>query len=140
MYNSSTNHIVAPGSSVKCNKCCTRIPKTHRKLVCKLCSHIQHYKCQGLSKKDVEVIINTPNYNWFCYDCTAAALPVNAASTSTNANRPHARFKSVCHACHGMSYSKNSIDTCCWCNNICHKSCIKGNLGCTRCCMEIMSG
>ena len=112
-------------------------------MICHLCRQFKHYKCSGLTKKDVEAIINTPNYKWSCYDCISAALPINACSPITSRTtvdhtlKPH---KIRCHSCDGMSYRKNTVSTCPWCANISHNKCFKGALGCLRCCDEIIPG
>ena len=126
----------------KCDTCLVRIPKSHRNLICSICGQFKHYKCQKLNKNDVESILKTPGYRWSCYDCISAILPVNACSNRTKAHSiaSKTQFKILCYACQGMSYSKTNVSECTFCNNTCHKKCIKGTLGCIKCCDELIPG
>ena len=131
--------------TVKCNVCLTRIPPTRRNLTCYMCSQIKHHKCQNLTKSDVDSIIGTPGYKWSCYECLSAILPINACVTNSSHSSSRtqnliSRYKAVCYACRGMSYSERNTGTCSWCKNICHIKCIKGILGCNQCCDDMIPG
>ncbi len=134
-------------TSVNCDKCNIRIPKNRRNLVCSQCRCIKHYKCYNLTKADVANIIDYPGYRWSCTECMSEILPINACSYTSRSARsktdPHSdgiRFKAKCHGCDGMSYSQNNVVSCPCCNNICHKKCVKGILGCIKCCNDIIPG
>jgi exonuclease III len=45
-----------------------------------------------------------------------------------------------CSSCNGQSYSKNNISNCPWCDQVCHKKCINGILGCNKCCDATIPG
>ena len=133
--------------TVKCGKCLTRIPPSRRNLICHICSQIKHHKCQNLTKSDVDAIIGTPGYKWSCFECLSAILPINACFTSSYQNssvtlshNTSTRIKVTCYACRGMSYSERNISTCPWCEKICHNKCIKGALGCLKCCDFMIPG
>ena len=125
--------------SVVCKNCCTRIPKYQRKLKCDICHEIKHYKCQKLSKSDVEAIKSTKSFNWTCYECVSSILPINATSRRKN-NSVQTCNKIQCQACWGFSYSVNNTKICPWCDKLCHNKCIKGELGCINCCDNIIPG
>ncbi len=130
--------------AIRCDKCTVRIPLSHRKLVCGICRNVQHYRCSKLSKTDVESIINTPHYDWSCYECISAILPLNACVVETeqaiSSRKSRAQFKTACHACNHMSYKQHNIAICPWCSNKCHKKCIMGSLGCIKCCDNLIPG
>ena len=124
--------------AVVCNSCCARIPKYQRKLKCYMCHEIKHYKCQKLSKSDVEVIIRTKYYSWVCYECISNILPINATSRRTNVLQEGPKIQ--CNACKGFSHSVTNTKVCPWCEGVCHKKCIKGELGCMNCCDVMIPG
>ena len=130
--------------AINCDKCNVRISKNRRKLVCSQCRSIKHYKCYNLSKSDVEHIISLPGYRWSCTECMSEMLPINACSSTSGSTRDNTnqgdRFKAKCHGCNGMSYSQNNIVHCPWCNNTCHKKCVKSSLGCIKCCNDMIPG
>ena len=108
-----------------------------------MCRHFKHHKCYGLTKTDVDAIINSPDYKWSCYDCLSAVLPINAHSSTTChplVNHSLTQHRVKCHSCGGMSYRANAVNICPWCANTCHNKCIKGVLGCLSCCDEIIPG
>ena len=122
-------------SSVVCNDCNDRIPTYQRKLKCYICDQIKHHKCQKLSKKDVNKICKVRPSRWACHECIYSILPVDAASRRRPTPLP--RVKTKCSACNGFSYTTNNIESCPWCDGVCHKKCLKGGLGCIKCCESI---
>ena len=124
--------------NVVCETCTVRIPKYQRKLKCYMCHEIKHYKCQNLSKSNVEAINNVNGYDWMCYECISSILPVCA--TSRRKNTTQTRSKITCSACKGSSYSAMNTIICTWCGGVCHKKCIKGELGYINCCDTIIPG
>ena len=124
--------------SVVCKSCCSRIPKYQCKLKCSMCYETKHYKCEKLSKSDVESIISIKHYNWTCYECISSILPVNATSRRKKSSQPNPKIQ--CNACKGFSYSAASTRTCPWCDAVCHKKCIKNELGCINCCNDMIPG
>ena len=125
-------------SSVVCNCCNTRIPKHQRKLKCYICCKIKHYKCEKLSKTDVNAINNMRYHSWACYECISSILPINA--TSRKKATQSSREKIKCDACNGFSNNVNNTKVCPWCDGVCHNKCIKGELGCINCCDSIIPG
>ena len=127
-----------------CDRCDVRVPKNRPILRCSHCKLAKHYKCQNLSRADAQNIINYKNnidYDWICNTCTLEILPVNAC-TVTICRTKHTgdRFKVKCHCCGGQSYSPNNVLSCPWCDQLCHKKCINLNLGCNKCCDDIIPG
>ena len=132
------------GTNNVCNKCKTRVPKNRPRLVCNICNLAKHYKCQNLSKADGYSIINCTTLNWSCYECMTEILPLNACTvTRTKNNKTDnttVRFKAKCFSCSGQSYSVKTISTCPWCDEVCHRKCINGILGCNKCCDDMIPG
>ena len=128
-----------------CDLCSTRVPKNRPNLICSVCRVPKHYKCQKLSTKEAESIIQNEEYrqNWTCHHCLINMLPINACH-----NKPRARRQSqtepkpyaICGACDRKSYAIGKLITCSWCNFKCHKKCVNGPLGCDRCCEDIIPG
>ena len=136
--------MLTSNKTVKCDKCSVRIPKSRQNLICHMCREIKHYKCSFLSKNDVQDILRTPGYKWSCFECISGVLPIGIC-IPTNTSVPHnssstMKFKIMCYACNKMSYKKNNVDECPWCNNVCHNKCINGSLGCLRCCDKMIPG
>ena len=125
-----------------CEKCNVRLPKNRPKLVCGYCKLSKHYRCQNLSKSEAFHICQNADYEWTCYDCMAEILPINAcAVVRRNKSRStEPRFKVKCYSCNGQSYSQNNIVSCPWCDNLSHKKCVNGSLGCNMCCSDIIPG
>ena len=125
--------------SVVCKCCNGRIPKYQRNLKCSICREIKHYKCQKLSKAEVKTINDIVDYDWTCFECISSILPINATSTrKRKTSQP--RTKVQCYACKGFSNAAANTKTCHWCDNVCHKKCIKGELGCIYCCNDTIPG
>ena len=118
-----------------CSKCKVRLPKNRPKISCWHCGISKHYRCQGLSKADTHNILATSDYDWICSECIKDNLPVNAC----NASKGHS-IEIKCQSCEHMCYSKASVQTCHWCENISHKKCIIGELGCLNCCEKNIAG
>ena len=129
-----------------CEKCEVRIPKSHPKLTCTLCYTPKHFRCQNLSKTEAKHIIDSPTHrkNWTCQDCLKDILPIGACSISKNRSRSHQstprKQHIICGSCNKKTYAIDKMLTCPWCSLLCHKKCIKGNLGCNKCCEDIIPG
>ena len=128
-----------------CNKCDTRIPKHRPLLTCSNCLQFKHYSCNNLSKNEAFGIINS-DYSkyWTCQDCMTDIFPNNIPIFDDNVqlnSLPSKKDKinRSCVAC-GKTVSDKSCSTCDWCLNICHRKCIKGKLGCTNCCTDMIPG
>ena len=122
-------------SNNTCSKCNVRLPKNRPKITCWHCGVVKHYRCQGLSKTDTYRILATPNLGWMCNECITDILPINACSKRpTKDPQICPKFKASCHSCKRMCYTKNNMQTCNWCDQLCHKSCINNELGCQLCC------
>ena len=130
---------------VACDKCNVRIPKSHPKLICTICCIPKHFRCQNLSKIEAKCIVDNPSYRkmWTCQDCLKDILPIGAC----NISRKHSQSRSIpckehaiCGSCNKKTYAIDKMLTCTWCELRCHKKCIKGNLGCNKCCENIIPG
>ena len=129
---------------VACEKCEVRIPKNHPKLICTLCHTLKHYRCQKLSKLEAQEIVDTLSYrkNWTCHDCLGNILPVNACSTiqrrksQTTSPKPFEK----CGSCTNKTYAVAKMLACPWCELLCHKKCMNGQLGCNKCCESTIPG
>ncbi len=120
-------------SSSKCDTCSVRIPNHIPKPVCSLCNKRKHIRCQQLSKKDAQHIIQSQQ-SWICRDCMYSILPINAVNGSVP------KFKVQCSSCTGWSYSENTVTVCNFCENNVHKKCHNEYLGCIKCCESIIPG
>ena len=124
-----------------CNECKVRIPKNRPKLFCSHCETSKHFRCQKLTKSDAQYIIER-QILWTCFDCLSNALPINAycpakgKSTSTDTEK----FKKRCTSCNGWSYSERNIRTCSWCEGTVHIKCFRNDLGCIKCCNDMIPG
>ena len=129
-----------PFKRQKCDKCSTKIPKTHPKLYCTSCNKIKHLACQNLTKADANHIINL-KLPWTCKDCIFQILPINACSVPKRdkATAPN-KFKIQCSACDGFSYSPKNVRKCEYCEQQVHAKCWNQTLGCTKCCEDIIPG
>ena len=117
---------------VRCEKCDVRIPKNRPMLKCSICNSIKHFKCNGLTKNEAFEIIKNDT-DWSCKDCIFSILPVNLVldvrQTLEN-----------CSVCEKKISSNSIVFKCTWCEGRCHKSCVKGQLGCVRCSENIIPG
>ena len=120
-----------------CPKCHKRVPKNRPKLYCTICDQMKHFSCQGLSKTDAEYIINA-QISWTCTDCITKILPINACRKQKGSLSTV--FKVKCSSCSGYCYSSTSIRVCCFCDGSVHLKCFKNNLGCVKCCEDIIPG
>ena len=126
---------------IVCDKCDVRLPKNRPKLICSFCKIIKHYRCQRLSRAEAQSIVDDSSYQWTCAECFAWMLPVNACAAKTSRNVEQGeRFKQKCFCCSGYSYSQKNVSTCPWCNEISHKKCLNGSLGCNNCCDRMIPG
>ena len=126
-----------------CSKCKCRVPKNRPRLVCDICNLTKHYRCQSLSKTDAYFIIKCADSTWSCNECIFDILPVNACTVSRAKNcsqNSTPKFKTKCFSCDGQSYSAKNVDNCPWCGAVCHKKCINNNLGCNKCCDNMIPG
>ena len=127
---------MAMGKST-CPKCSKRIPKNRPKLYCTICEEIKHFSCQGLSKNDAEYII-TARISWTCTDCISDILPIDACKKPRGTDST--KFKVKCNCCNGYSYSSTSIRVCSKCDGTVHLKCFKNELGCIKCCENLIPG
>ena len=137
---------------MRCTLCTVRIPKYRRNLICSVCRDIKHYRCQGLSKLDVENIHGASGYDWICHECISDALPINACSPSKtksklgkqnnnkNTEKKQKIFKVQCTSCSGYCLKESNIAVCYWCSSPNHNKCMKGQLGCINCCTSMIPG
>ena len=129
-----------PRTRIKCDKCNVKIPKMQPKLRCSICDSIKHLACQKLTKSDANQIIRL-KLNWTCTECISDILPINACIPAkiVKSERP-TRFKVKCSACNGFCYSAHNVRICDYCNNKVHVKCWRNDLGCTKCCENIIPG
>ena len=125
-------------NTIICDTCNVRIPANHPKLYCNLCDEFKHARCQKLSKLEATEIVNS-SVDWICFACISSILPVDAHSQIKKEGTLNTvpKYKQKCGACTGYSYSPKNVVECDWCFSKCHKKCVKGTLGCLKCC-EIM--
>ena len=134
MFNHLDKHI--------CEKCSVRLPKNRPRLVCSHCLSVKHYRCQGLTKNDaINILEQYPNY-WTCAECMVDILPINACTNSATKSRTETtpKFKVQCVCCSGYSYTAKNVRSCIWCEGVCHLKCLNNNLGCNKCCEDIIPG
>ena len=126
-------------NTVICDTCNVRIPVNYPKLFCSLCDKLKHARCQNLTKQEANEIVNNRATDWVCFACISSILPVNAhcrVKREENISRAP-KYKQKCGACLGYPYSPNNVN-CNWCLSACHKNCVKGKLGCLKCCESMM--
>ena len=127
-----------------CDKCNVRLPKHRPKLICSLCSQVKHYRCQNLSRADAEYLITNFRNDWSCNECTLSILPVNACGRAKrNPLTPDTqtdKFKVKCTACDGFSYTAKNVKICSWCDQQVHAKCLLSDLGCKKCCVDMIPG
>ena len=130
--------------SIKCEKCNERVPSHHPFLFCTVCKKHKHYKCNYLTRSDALNIINSvESLDWACYDCRIEILPLECvtcpiATHDSNTSPLVNNSRPTCSACN-KQISKTPV-TCSWCDNVCHKKCVKNSLGCTVCCNSMIPG
>ena len=132
-YNSGTARYV-------CKKCDVRVPRNRPKLVCSICKETKHWLCEKLNKNDAIYLIKNHPFDWICSGCILETLPINACSISKSQIKVKTKFAAKCSACQGNSYSEKNVTICPWCEGISHVKCVKGDLGCTKCCADIIPG
>ena len=84
-----------------CYQCDGRIINYRPPLNCTICHHEFHYKCQQLSKRDAENILNCENQNfWTCYSCTADIFPLINENITTSTTPTIENSENInCHFC-----------------------------------------
>ena len=124
-----------------CNDCKVRIPKNRPKLFCSHCDTSKHFRCQNLTKSDAQYIIER-QILWTCSECLTNALPLNACCPVKRklTTSQTEKFKKRCTSCNGWSYSARNIRTCSWCEGTVHLKCLKNELGCVKCCNDMIPG
>ena len=124
-----------------CQTCKVRFPKNRPKLFCTHCEISKHFRCQNLTRNDAQHIIDL-HILWTCKECLSSALPINACHTGKKAKKGDAppKFKAKCTSCNGMSYTPRNIKTCSWCDGLVHLKCFKNDLGCIKCCKDMIPG
>ena len=126
--------------------CNVRVPKSRPILTCTICNLPKHYKCEGLSKAIASEILqhNNESYHWACHGCFI--LPTynyidDPRPTYFNHPKSLMLCDPVCKIClNSCSSFLNNYAKCIWCDKICHKKCINGQLGCLPCCIELIPG
>ena len=121
---------MSSSTSNVCAKCDKRISKSTPTITCSHCDRTMHPKCANLSKNEASNLISL-SIPWTCYDCLSDALPINAVADDTTYVP---KFKVKCGSCDGWSYSRNTVQTCTWCENLVHLKCFRDTLGCQNCC------
>ena len=139
----NTLHLQYMMSTIKCEKCNVRVPKHRPFLFCTACKQLKHYKCNYLTRSEALAIMTSEcSLDWACYDCRLEILPLECAvSPSSTQHTPSAvinNSRPPCSAC-TKQISKTPV-SCSWCDNLCHKKCVKNSLGCTNCCNSIIPG
>lgn len=124
---------------IDCHHCHLRISKVTTHLKCSLCNSKFHPKCQGHSKKDALLTLKI-NPHWVCRPCITAILPINCCSPSPRDITKPPKFKSKCSSCLGWSYTPSNVKICAWCDSPVHNKCLKGDLGCVKCCSSLIPG
>ena len=133
-----------------CDACDTKIYKSQPLLFCCICEKLAHIKCEGLKKSEALELIEL-GVLWSCKDCNSTVFPhdlglflENKTKTTTKQklikNKGPTKFKSKCACCGGYSYKESNVKTCCYCNGNVHKKCWRGDLGCQKCCLEMIPG
>ena len=124
----------------RCEECDQKIPKNQPKLKCSLCSKVKHLKCEKLTKADAKYL-NHLNLDWSCYECISEILPVNGCSAiKRSAKVLGPKFKVQCSSCTGFSYTPRNVRTCNYCEKQVHVKCWNEDLGCTKCCEDMIPG
>ena len=60
-----------------CAICAKRLINYRRPLNCNICRRDFHYKCQKLSKRDAEIILDSENQSyWTCSNCIEDLFPL----------------------------------------------------------------
>ncbi len=132
-----THHRTNPQRNV-CSTCSVRIPKNRPKLICSICNHIRHFRCQKLSKAEAQHIIDQGEA-WICYECISGILPINACLSVIKSNCGP-KFRVQCGCCSGWSHSPNNTRICTWCCGTVHLKCYRYDLGCIKCCENLIPG
>ena len=123
------------------NLCDKRLINYRRPLNCSNCRRDFHYKCQKLSKRDSEIILDSENQNfWTCSNCIEDLFPLidDDNVISTDINIIDTIKNTNCHCCQkilGKKYNK-----CHTCDKLVHKRCLLGNIGCKNCARETLPG
>ena len=129
-----------PLKRIKCETCNVNIPKIHPKLRCTNCDELKHLACQKLTKSNANHI-SALKFSWTCKECISEILPVGGCLPAIPCERPPTqKFKIKCHCCNGFSYSPRNVRTCDYCMNKVHIRCWNDQLGCTKCCENMISG
>ena len=135
-------------TNFSCGKCNIRLPKNRPLLVCSICREFKHYKCNNMSKSEAIEIINFGRLEyWTCQDCFGTLFPnitdftYNKTSIKTDTTRTN--ILTNCGGCNKPCSSNKTLATntiCQWCDQPCHRRCLKNTLGCTSCCNDIIPG
>ena len=78
---------------------------------------------------------------WTCKECISEILPIGGCLPAKPSKRlPTQKFKIKCHCCNGFSYSPRNVRTCDYFMNKVHVRCWNDQLGCTKCCENMIPG
>ena len=80
---------------------------------------------------------------WTCHDCLTSILPLDACDidiSHDHATPKTNKLKIMCHSCQGWSYIRKNVTECSVCEKTVHTKCDRGELGCVRCCEDIIPG
>ena len=124
---------------INCYECDGRILNYRRPLNCTICHHTFHYKCQQLSKRHIENIFDMENQNfWTCRSCTANIFPLINENIATTTSTTEKIGNIKCNSCLKILGKKHT--KCDTCNELVHKRCSAGALGCKKCARETFPG
>ena len=126
----------------RCDKCNIKISKKQPKLKCSICNTVKHLSCEKLTKADANYLIYL-NVDWTCYECITNILPVNATYAPKRLKTDLTigpKFKLKCVACNGYCYTPRNIRTCNFCDGQVHAKCWNHDLGCNKCCEDMIPG
>ena len=127
-----------------CPSCNIRVPANRPLLTCSICNCFKHYKCNNLSILEAEDIVQCQQSHWTCQDCYQSIFPnyVDSDDAQIQNQEPIVTHTAVkCGACNKLCSSKQvNTSVCPWCDQLCHKRCIKGELGCSSCAADMIPG
>ena len=123
-----------------CHSCTKKIVSHKLNLQCDLCENYYHTKCALLKRNDVEFLKSSDLLEtWSCFKCIENILPINAAPETTLLNVKIASKRNTCNGC-GKNGRISMMEICWICDNLVHRRCSSGKLGCMGCMAEIFPG
>ncbi len=61
-------------SIITCHKCNQLITETQNFLICDTCNNYFHLRCQGISRININRLIESESEEWHCKNCKAVAV------------------------------------------------------------------